>query len=414
MKKLNLLISSFSQNIISSIILIVILVVATLSVQDIISQYRYINYSKYIIENKYLQNSDYFMIDPEVLATDPNELLEYTNSLKKEIEKMDGIKGVADITYHGVLEYVSSEKIAGINYQFYNEHMTNAFSNQLSEGHWFGENKNPDIPDVVVGGAAFNEVEVGSIIQISLIGNSDKNAAHKVHVIGKIGYPWYSADYNAISNNISTKDFLTAADMMIFEDTKENRTLFETYSELAPSLSFSYFVLYDDNCTEEQKQACRDYYNTVGSYLSYDTILENTEKNIHDELMEKMVLPVFLLIIATITLISISTLNTYKKLRDHSIYYLCGCSRRKSFMYLFVEISMVAIIATAIDIFYISIQINGLHNGTISYSNTIIDYWNIIFAIIYCIITMLITTILPFIIYKKNTPLEIYRRNHND
>lgn len=414
MKKLNLFISSFSQNIISSIILIVILVVATLSVQDIISQYRYINYSKYIIENKYLQNSDYFMIDSETLATDPNELFEYTTSLKKEIEKMDGINGVADISYYGTLEYTLKEKTGYTNYQLYNEYMTNAFSKQLSEGHWFGENKNPDIPDVVVGGAAFNEVETGSTIQISLTDDNYKKTTHKVHVIGKIGYPWYSAVYTTISNNVSTKDFLSVADMMLFEDTEENRTLFETYAHLTPSLSFSYFVLYDDDCTEEQKQACRDYYNTVGSYISYDTVLDNTEKNIRNELMVKMVMPIFLLVIATITLISISTLNTYKKLKDHSIYYLCGCSRRKSFMYLFAEISMVAIIATVIDIFYISIQINGLRNGTIMYSKIIVDYWNIVFIIAYCIVTILITTILPFIIYKKNTPLEIYRRNHND
>lgn len=414
MKKLKLFISSFSQNIISSILLVIILVVATLSVQDIISQYRYINYSKYIIENKYLQNSDYFMINSDRIGGDPNELFEYTASLKEQIAKMDGIKGVADISYFGTLEYKLEDKTGYTNYQFYNEYMTNAFYNQLSEGTWFGENKNPDIPDVVVGGAAFDNVAVGSTIQISLTDSNYNNTPHQVHVIGKIGYPWYSVEYTNISNKVSTKDFLSVADMMIFEDTKENRTLFETYTSPSTSLAFSYFVLYDDDCTEEQKRACRDYYNTVGSYLSYDTVLSNTEDNIRNELMKKMVTPVFLLVIATITLISISTLNTYKKLKDHSVYYLCGCSRKKSFMYLFMEISMVAIIATVIDIFYISIQINGLRNGTIIYSSTIIDYWNIVFVVAYCIVTILVTTILPFIVYQKNTPLEIYRRNHND
>ncbi|MGN0537569.1 MAG: ABC transporter permease [Acutalibacteraceae bacterium] len=414
MKKLKLFIFSFSQNIISSILLVIILVVAILSVQDIISQYRYINYSKYIIENKYLQNSDYFMINSDRIGGDPNELFEYTASVKEQIAKMDGIKGVADISYFGTLEYKLEDKTGYTNYQFYNEYMTNAFSNQLSEGTWFGENKNPDIPDVIVGGAAFDNVAVGSTIQISLTDSNYNNTPHQVHVIGKIDYPWYSVEYTTISNKVSTKDFLSVADMMIFEDTEENRTLFETYTSPSTSLAFSYFVLYDDDCTEEQKQACRDYYNTVGSYLSYDTVLSNTEDNIRNELMKKMVTPVFLLVIATITLISISTLNTYKKLKDHSVYYLCGCSRKKSFMYLFMEISMVAIIATVIDIFYISIQINGLRNGTIIYSSTIIDYWNIVFVVAYCIVTILVTTILPFIVYHKNTPLEIYRRNHND
>lgn len=414
MKKLHLFISSFSQNILSSLILIIVLVVATLSVQDVISQYRYITYSKYIIENPYLQNSDYFMIDVETLSSSPDELFEHTADVEQQIADLDGVKGVANLSYYGTFSCNYDGKSFFTNYKIYNEHMTNAFSKQLSEGTWFGESTESDMPEVVVGGAAFNEIAVGSTIQITLTDNESKQTQHKVRVVGKIGYPWYTASYGSMGSNISTEDFLTSADMMLFSDTEETRTLFETYAKLTSSLSFSYFVLYDENCTEAQKNACRDFYETVGSYASYDTILSNTEKNISDELMDKIVTPVFLLVIATITLISISTLNTYKKLRDHSIYYLCGCSRRKSFIYLFVEISMVAIIATVIDIVYISIQINGLRSGTVIYSNTIIDYWNIVYAVIYCIITMLITTILPFMIYKKNTPLEIYRRNHND
>ena len=67
MKKLNLFIMSFSQNIISSIIMLIILSFALISMQDVIGQYRYITYSRYIIENQYLQNSDYFMINPEIM-----------------------------------------------------------------------------------------------------------------------------------------------------------------------------------------------------------------------------------------------------------------------------------------------------------------------------------------------------------
>lgn len=80
----------------------------------------------------------------------------------------------------------------------------------------------------------------------------------------------------------------------------------------------------------------------------------------------------------------------------------------------FAEISIVAILATIINIIYVSVIMSQLSAGTMSYSGSIIDYKNIIYSMIYCIVTIAITVILPFIVYKKNTPLEVYRRNHND
>lgn len=411
MKKLNLFITSFSQNILSSIILIVILSFALASVQNVIGQYRYITYSRYIIENENLQNSDYFMVDYDSLPFEPDKRMEYTKSIRDKISEFDGIKGIA-YSQKTVCDYRSSNMTISI----YNEFMEKAFSKQLTEGKWFEDTENTsDIPNVVVSGAIFNDIPVGSDISITLYGNdqNSKVTQQTVHIIGKVGYPWYTADYHTMSDNVSTSDFLVQTNQIIFDDTNQVYNLLNNHSNIS-SLSYSYFVLYTNDCTDQQKENIRDYFKTVGSYVSYDKILENTNKEIRNELIKKIVTPIFLLIVATIALISISTLNTYKKLRDHSIYYLCGCSRKKSFAYLFAEISFVAIIATIINIIYVSITINQLLSGSMEYSNCIIDYKNILFSMIYCIVTIAVTVVLPFSVYKKNTPLEIYRRNHND
>lgn len=108
MKKLNLFVMSFSQNIISSIIMLIILSFALISMQDVIGQYRYITYSRYIIENQYLQNSDYFMINPEIMMVpDPNEQLKQSNSIKEKISKFDGVEGVA-VAQHSTASYRST------------------------------------------------------------------------------------------------------------------------------------------------------------------------------------------------------------------------------------------------------------------------------------------------------------------
>ena len=76
MKRLHLFFSSFSQNLFSSLMLVVITSVALISVQNVFGQYRYINHSKYIIDNEYLKNSEYFMVDISPIPLEYDKHLE--------------------------------------------------------------------------------------------------------------------------------------------------------------------------------------------------------------------------------------------------------------------------------------------------------------------------------------------------
>lgn len=409
MKRLHLFFSSFSQNLFSSLMLVVITSVALISVQNVVGQYRYINHSKYIIDNEYLKNSDYFMLDISSLPPEYHQQLEYSNNTRESISAFDGVEGIA-YTKKSTAVYRSTN----INLSMYNKSMRKAFQKQLSEGEWFqSQTETDDIPNVVICGAIFDDISVNSNITIKLYGNNQEITEQTVHVIGKIAYPYLSADYNTISEDVSAQNFLVQANIVIFDDNKQTQDLLDKHTILS-SLSFSYFVLYKTDCTPSQKEKVRDYMNSTGSYAEYDKILRNTEKEIRENIVKQMITPVFLLIISTVLLISIATLNTYKKLREHTIYYLCGCSRKISFGYLFCEISIITFVATLINIIYVSYTINLYKSGQMGYSKSIVDYNNIFLSVVYCIFTVLITIILPFLVYRKNTPIEIYRRNRHD
>ena len=417
MKKLRLFFMSFSQNIISSIIITVILTSVLLFGQDIIGQYRYIVYSKDIMDNQYISNSDYFMIDVENYMEHENiddwyQNTGYSASINKKISKFDGVRGIVD-NWNGAIKYKDYKSY--ISAELYTDEMADAFSKLLSEGCWFKDAEASDIPNVILSGPIFNDISVGDDITVKLVdSNKDSKIPQRVHVIGKYDFPWFSPFFTVGGDKVSTSDFFGQKNTVIFDRNDKKIMKLQEKHRLFASQEMFYFVMYDENCTEEQKQEVRDYMNTVGTYSTYDDLIEDTNSEIRYLLLKKLIMPLFLLFVATVMLISISTLSTYKKLRDHSIYYLCGCSRKRSFLYLAAEISISVIIALAVSLVYVIIMMQKIRNCTLGYDCFIIDYYNILISLGYAVITLAVTLIIPYAVYKKNTPIEIYRRNHND
>ena len=405
MKKLNMLFMTLSGEFFSSIVLIAIISYSLIAVEGLIGEYRYITHSEYILSSNSLTGSDYFMSDAYSLDI-ADDFKDKTQRQKEDISRLEGVKGIADTSKIPV-EFRSSI----VNLNFYNEYMMESFQNILTEGKWFEHAEESEVcVEAILSGAIFNDISVGSEIDL-LIPNTD--TIIPVKAVGKIDYPWYAPDYNTISEDISADKFLVQANVVIIEDNKYNRELLPDGCT-PKSLGLSYFVLYKDSCTPQQKQAVRDHMSRIGTYKTYDEIFDNTHKKVQKEMIDKLVTPCFLLVISTILLISIAVMTTHKKLRDHAIYYLCGCSRKKSFLYLTVGISVPVLIAVVLNTIYEVIQIKNLMSGSAAYAGSIVDQYNIIIGIIYCVVTIAVAMVLPFIIFSSNSPVDIYRRNHND
>ena len=209
MKKLRLFFMSFSQNIVSSIIITAILTSVLLFGQDIIGQYRYIVYSKDIMDNQYISNSDYFMIDVDNYMEHENiddwyENTGYSASINKKISKFDGVRGIVD-NWNGAIKYKNYKSY--ISAELYTDEMANAFSKLLSEGCWFKDAEVSNIPNVILSGPIFNNISVGDDITVKLVDIKDNKIPQRVHVIGKYDFPWFSPSFTIGGDDVSTSDF---------------------------------------------------------------------------------------------------------------------------------------------------------------------------------------------------------------
>lgn len=138
-----------------------------------------------------------------------------------------------------------------------------------------------------------------------------------------------------------------------------------------------------------------------------------SDEKIKDDRNKQLIMPLFFLFVSTMALISVSTLMVRKKLGEHSIYYLCGCSRVKSFCYLLGGIGLISIVACLINILVIAFHPVLEAIGVLHISNAILDSTSILILFIYLVVVVLISAILPFLVFFRESPIELYRRRES-
>ena len=141
--------------------------------------------------------------------------------------------------------------------------------------------------------------------------------------------------------------------------------------------------------------------------------MNDTNAFITEQVKRRGVLPLFLLFIATMSLISMSVLMIYKKLETHSIYYLCGCSRRRSFLQMFAGICGIALTSGIINIAIILLYPFLYTRGILNLGNVIIDEVSIVYILLYLLVACLLSALLPYLAFRKSSPIDFYRRKES-
>ncbi len=301
----------------------------------------------------------------------------------------------------------------------------------LSNGSWFWNTKeSSEYPNVVLCGTIFENVDVGRNIDIIF-----NNSPYTVHVIGKVAAPYHTIRFTG--DECSLDNFSNTIFVL-----RDDKTI-DYFGEQILYRPASAFVAYKDSATKEEIEQCREFYESFftneNPYFSfdlnvvldmagvddiesfqgspYDSTAELAERakdivmtTVTATLKQDLIIP----LISTFMFVALSVLLVRKKQRDYSIYYFCGCSKRKTFLISLAGIASIAVVAGLICTGYMMWRTYIISHGMVTGGE-----YQYVFDTTVCLIVwgclalcVLLSCIIPFrmIFSQKSSLLSLYRK----
>lgn len=265
---------------------------------------------------------------------------------------------------------------------------------KLSQGNWFSKNETADYYETVVCGSQFFKTKIGDIINIKL---SQKSV--KVKVVGKVDSPYMVPQFSNGGNTVSANGLYSTFTGFIFPKT-DSFCSFLNDNQIYSRTFENFLAPCKENATENEIDDYMNFLNEKGQVNPYSKIIENSNKYAQLTIERKMPMPSFFLVIVTFSVISISVLFISKKLSEYAVYYLCGCSRRRSFVYMLCSTSIISVLGGLINIIFFSIYPILQSYGIYTINGVIIDNLSSVFIFCYVVVTVFLSTIIPFFIFR--------------
>lgn len=296
----------------------------------------------------------------------------------------------------------------------------------LSSGNWFwNTEESSKYPNVVLCGSIFENVDIGSDIEIAFY-----YQPHKVHVIGKVAAPYYITRFLEPSNSL---DYMNNTILVLKDDKTVDYFGKQILSHPDPAL-----VVYKDSATDEEIEQCREFYEsfftTENPYLPFDAdeiidMIELYDYKAYDPIKDRVESAVeqvnwqieisfkeqfIIVLIAAFMFVVLSILLVRKKQRDYYIYYFCGCSKRKTFLISLAGITSIAVVAGLICAGYMMWRNYIISHGMVTGGEYQYIFDTTVYLIVWgCLaLCVLLSCIIPFqmIFSKKSSLISLYRK----
>lgn len=397
------LIAEYYRGAIPGVILImVIMTFAVYTFVNVMGLNEYIGYTKQIYRDSGLENALYFI---------PSKNEDYYMMPSGEQRSLDMLIRKEILSKPGVDDFCINRAVTGmygdkyINIIFYDDTMLQRFKVKLRDGFWldnYGDEKGSQ--KCIIGGELFNGIHTGSEITMS-IGGTDI----LFNIGGRMGYPAYVPQ---LLGGDSADDLFRPLDNVIL--TRYSETIIEKFKSAEINIIEyeNYFIVLSENITPEQYSAVTELLTKYGRFYNYSEIIQNTDETNAYKIKTKMPFPLYAFIISTISLLCISILMTTKKLKEYSVYYLVGCSKLRSVIYITAALSIIVVFPCGMNIINILTDPYMFRGSAsaVNKSNCYINTQMIIPILIYMIASISVTVTAAVSIYMKYSPFEIRRR----
>lgn len=403
MKTIKLILKIYYKNILSCLFLFIIFTASIYFFSLALGQFRFITYTKKLYQSSGLQDSIYYM--PSGFGS---EISRYT--LKEQQDILDSTFTKVQ-EFSGVQNIVKSPWVYNM-LKLYDDTLIQAYPIELTAGEQLSSASNSDPTnhkgiDAIVGGYEFRNIQVGDTISVPLYDLKDHTIL--VHVIGKTTNNLYLPDFGVSSTEMDAQSLLQKQQsIVICRYTPELASYLDQYD--VPMALPNFFVTINPHSTQEEKDQIFNYLSENGRTATYEDIIKNTNDTIAFTAKTVLPLPLFFLSISTFSLISISILFVYKNLKANSIYYLCGCNKLKGFGLVACAISGISIITGIIAGSIIGNINDMMSSGVLNLQGYRFDQMSIWFIVFYILAVLLLSVGIPYLIYRKMSPIGLYRR----
>lgn len=406
MKHLKFIFSLYSKNWLSAILLIFVTSVSLFTLTNAIGKYQFYHYSLDLFSSTKLNDHDvYFMpFVSEDQRKDPESnylsMEQATSNTVQQIKNTAGVEAVIQSPFLISGEYKGNSLLMAI----YDRELNEKFSLPLETGTWFRNTAKTKNAEAIAGGYSFQNVQVGSAIHVEYKKRNGITKEIDLKIVGKLKDPSAFPNFSLSGTTIFADDIWKWQDVLILNQ----KNLPDDVGKDAQVSGSNFFISIRSQANYDAALRSIEQFGTVKPYRK---ILSDSSINAENKIRQNLPIPLFFLFISSMTQLSVSVLFVNKKIPEFGIYYLYGCTKFRYFCSLMICITALALVSVLINFVMVVEYPALLHYGILNLGHVVFDCRQIFsFVLPYEIISLLCSILFCFSIFRKKTPIELYRR----
>lgn len=281
----------------------------------------------------------------------------------------------------------------------------------VSRGSWMGTEKIDGKIPCVVGGVYASHYQIGQVLLGYTLGKDDAIVPMPEFVVTGVLAPpqQIPEDGTSATRALKVSDLfrdMTNQEMFLLAP----GDLAEPEKVATPDSGLGAFLYLNKSATDQQIQQVREYFNYGYTQMDTEMIREEEKQNTKDlSILLPFLILLFLIIFAG--LISTCMLTTVKNMQTFKIYYLTGCPESKITRILFFY-TLYYFIAAGSLFWALLIGLRKIAQPLrLMQADLILQNSSIVAILLICLVVLACTLSIPYLILKKNSLVQLLRKD---